>query len=216
MTSRIVTVGLVCASLYAAALGAGAVAQDEEGTPAPTVAAETATPQAPESTTTAAPSPFPSPVETVVQATPEPTQTSAPQADPTSEPTTAPTEAPTQAPAQAPAQTATPGASPSATATPGLGVDKSRSGAKRAKPNRAQGSSGAKCADGGKLVGSVVDPSASTSARECAPKNDDDHSHEDADEHGHDHGGPVDTPAPIQRSDGTPTPANPSYSLATP
>ena len=64
MTSRIVTVGLVCASLYAAVLGAGAVAQDGESTPAPTAAAETATPQ---STTTANPSPFPSPVETVVQ-----------------------------------------------------------------------------------------------------------------------------------------------------
>src|SRR5215213_6143778 len=89
MTSRIVTVGLVCASLYAAALGAGAVAQDEESAPAPTVAAETATPQGPESTTAATPSPFPSPVETVVDATPEPTQTSAPQADPTSEPTSA-------------------------------------------------------------------------------------------------------------------------------
>ena len=40
MTSRIVTVGLVCASLYAAALGAGAVAQDEQSTPVPTAAAE--------------------------------------------------------------------------------------------------------------------------------------------------------------------------------
>src|SRR5215218_5251996 len=49
MTSRIVTVGLVCASLYAAALGAGAVAQDQENTPGQASAqapAETPTPRA--------------------------------------------------------------------------------------------------------------------------------------------------------------------------
>jgi murein DD-endopeptidase MepM/ murein hydrolase activator NlpD len=210
MTSRIVTVGLVCASLYAAALGAGAVAQEEESTPAPAVAAETATPQVPEATTTAAPSPFASPVESVVEATPEPAQTSTPQADPTSEPTSAPTEAPTQAPAQ----TAAP--NPSATATPALGVDKSRDAAKLRKPNRAQGSSDAKCSGGGKLVGTVVDSSTSTSARECAPKDEHDDEDEHGDDHGHDHGGTPDTPAPTQRADGTPTPANPGYSLATP
>src|SRR5215211_7815336 len=204
MTSRIVTVGLVCASLYAAALGAGAVAQDEESTPAPTVAAETATPEAPQATTTAAPSPFPSPVQTVVEATPEPTQTSTPQADPSASPTGTPTEAPARA--QAPAQTATPGAGPTATATPALGVDKSRP-AKARKPNRAQGSSDADCTDDGELVGTVVDSSTSTSGRECGSeeKNGDDHDHE-----------PADTPPAIQLPDGTPTPANPSYSLATP
>jgi len=204
MTSRIVTVGLVCASLYAAALGAGAVAQDEESTPAPTVAAETATPEAPQATTTAAPSPFPSPVQTVVEATPEPTQTSTPQADPSASPTGTPTEAPARA--QAPAQTATPGAGPTATATPALGVDKSRP-AKARKPNRAQGSSDADCTDDGELVGTVVDSSTSTSGRECGSeeKDGDDHDHE-----------PADTPPAIQLPDGTPTPANPSYSLATP
>jgi murein DD-endopeptidase MepM/ murein hydrolase activator NlpD len=220
MTSRIVTVGLVCASLYAAALGAGAVAQDEESTPAPTVAAETATPQAPESTSTATPSPFPSPVQTVVEATPEPTQTSTPHADPTSEPTSAPTEAPTQAPAQAqaPSQTATPGAGPAATAAPTLGVDKSRGAKRGGKPNRAQGESGVKCPDGGKLLGSVVGASTSTSARDCAPEKDDEDRDGDRGHDGHDHGdgGTPDTPAPTHRSDGTPTPANPSYSLATP
>ena len=201
MTSRIVTVGLVCASLYAAALGAGAVAQDEAGAPAPTVAAETATPQAPDSATTATPSPFPSPVQTVVEATPEATQTSTPQADPTS----APTQAPTQAPAENPTGTATPGASPTATATPALRVDKTRTG--RTKPNYSLGRTGAECADGGKLVGTVVDPSASTSTRECEVQK--------RDKHEHDHGG-SDTPAPTERSDGTPTPANPGYSLALP
>jgi hypothetical protein len=207
MTSRIVTVGLVCASLYAAALGAGAVAQDEETTPAPTVAAETATPQAPESTTTATPSPFPSPVQTVVEATPEPTQTSTPQADPTAAPTSAPTQAPEQKQADAPAQTAAPAASPTATATPALGVDKSRR-ARNRKPNRVQGSAGVECDDRGKLVGTVVDPSVSTSSRECD-------SEEKDGEHADDHG-PADTPAPVQLPDGTPTPANPGYSLATP
>ncbi|HKH18787.1 MAG TPA: lytic murein transglycosylase [Solirubrobacteraceae bacterium] len=199
MTSRIVTVGVVCASLYAAALGAGAVAQDQESAPAPTVAAETATPQAPESTTTAEPSPFPSPVETVVEATPEPSQTSTPPADPTAEPTSAATEAATQAPAQS----ATPGAA-TPTATPALGVDKSRGG-RRSKPNRAQGSFDGECRGGGKVVGTVVDSSTSTSARGCTPE-----------EHDDDRGGATDTPAPIQRADGTPTPANPGFSLATP
>jgi hypothetical protein len=215
MTSRIVTVGLVCASLYAAALGAGAVAQDEASTPAPTVAAETATPQAPESTTTATPSPFPSPVQTVVEATPEPTQTSVPAAEPTS----APTEAPTQAPTQAPAGTETPNA-PAQAATPALGVDKTpRAGKKRrggSKPNRAVGMQ--ECPEGGKLVGSLAGPSTSTSGRDCAPAEEDDESeHEDDGGAGHDHGSPSsDTPAPAYLPDGTPTPANPGYSLATP
>ncbi len=200
MTSRIVTAGLVCASLYAAALGAGAVAQDEASTPAPTVAAETATPQAPQSTTTATPSPFPSPVQTVVEATPEPAQTTAPQSDPTAEPTSAPTQAPTQ--------TATPGASPTATAAPALGVDKSRS-AKRHEPNRAQGSS-EECPARGELVGTVVDPSASTSTTECTPAGDEDEAGRGDDRAARD------TPAPTHRSDGVPTPANPSYALATP
>src|SRR5215218_10418000 len=194
MTSRIVTVGLVCASLYAAALGAGAVAQEEESTPAPTIAAETATPQAPESTTTATPSPFPSPVETVVEATPEPTQTSTPQADPTSEPTAAPTQAPTQ--------TATPTADPTApaTATPRIGVDKTKRTRKHAKPNRAEGSAGT-CPTGGRLIGTVGNASTSTSGRDCTPVKQDEDDHES---------GPLggDTPAPTVQSNGVPTPAN--------
>jgi murein DD-endopeptidase MepM/ murein hydrolase activator NlpD len=207
MTSRIVTVGLVCASLYAAALGAGAVAQDAESTPVPTVAAEAATPQAPESTATAVPSPFPSPVETVVEATPEPAQTSTPQADPTSEPTSAPTEAPAQA--QAPSQTATPGADPTATATPGV-VDEPPSAARGGKPNRGQVDSGDECPDGGKLADPVKDSSTSTSTRECETTKKKRKDRRDDD------GGTADTPAPSHRSDGTPTPANPGYSLATP
>jgi hypothetical protein len=205
MTGRIVTIGLVCASLYAAALGAGAVAQDATSTPTPTAAAETATPQAPASTSTATPSPFPSPVETVVQATPEPTQTSTPPADPTAAPTTAPTETPTQAPTQS----ATPGPSPSATATPALGVDKTTP-RKHAKPNRAQGTAGGCDAKTGKLVGSVLHTSTSTSTSDCAPvAPSDGHQHDGA-------GGTADTPAPTEQPNGIPTPANPNYSLSTP
>ena len=193
LPSRILTVGLVCASLYAAALGAGAVAQ-EESTPTatPTVAAETATPQAPLETSTASPSPFPSPVETVVDATPEPTQTSTPPADPTSEPTTAP------------AQTATPTADPTATATPPLGVDKTKGGRRHGKPNRAEGSA-TMCPADGELVGTVGNTSTSTSGLDCVPAEQDE-------------GGPLgnDTPAPTVQSNGVPTPANPTYSLATP
>jgi hypothetical protein len=209
MTSRIVTVGVVCASLYAAALGAGAVAQDDPATAEPTVAAQTATP---ESATTATPSPFPSPVETVVEATPEATQTSAPTADPTSEPTSAPTQAPTQAPTEAPAQTATPGASPTATAAPKLSVDKSQDRDHR-NANRTEGGSDEKCADGGELVGTVVDPSTSTSGVECE-KQDENIKPDHGDDAGNGDGG-TDTHAPSYRSDGTPTPANPNYSLAT-
>jgi hypothetical protein len=206
LPSRILTVGLVCASLYAAALGAGAVAQDEEGTPAPTVAAETTTPQPPAETSTAAPSPFPSPVETVVEATPEPTQTQTPEtpkADPTSAPTTAPTEAPTQ--------TAAPTADPTATATPRrIGVDKTKRQRTDAKPNRAEGSAGIECPTGGKLIGTVGGKgSTSTSSGGCTQVKPEENDHE---------GSPLgdDTPAPTVQSNGVPTPANPSYSLATP
>jgi hypothetical protein len=209
LPSRILTVGLVCASLYAAALGAGALAQDDDVTPEPTVAAETTTPQPPAETSTAAPSPFPSPVETVVEATPEPAQTSTPEADPTSAPTSAPTEPP--------AQTATPTAepaAPTATATPRLGVDKTKPKRRqRTKPNRAEGSAGT-CPADGKLVGTIGKTSTSTSGRACVQAQpEDDH------DEGHDHeGGPLgdDTPAPAFQSDGVPTPANPTYSLATP
>ena len=157
LPSRIVTIGLVCASLYAAALGAGAFAQDEESTPAPTAAAtETAPPQAPAETSTATPSPFPSPVETVVEPTPAATEPAAPTADPTTAPTTAPTEAPTQ--------TATPDGKPDPTATPGLGVDKTA-------PRRQEGQAeplaglGRPCPTG-KREGKA---STSTSTRDCVP-----------------------------------------------
>ena len=136
LPSRIVTIGLVCASLYAAALGAGAFAQDEEATPAATAAAtETATPQAPAETSTATPTPFPSPGRDGRRGhARRRRRPRRPTADPTSEPTAAPTEAPTQAPA--PTETATPGGKADPTATPGLGVDKTQPRAKQAATSR--------------------------------------------------------------------------------
>ena len=190
---RIVTIGLVCASLYAAALGAGAVAQDEQATPVPTASAEPQAPQAPESTSTATPSPFASPVETVVEATPAPAQTAAPTADPT-----------VVGPVETPTQTVTPGATPAATATPALGVDKTKR-TRRAKPNRAQHEA-VECFGTGELVGTVGGASASTSTTECIE--------DGAKDDGAD--GTADTPAPTEQSNGIPNPSNPSYSLATP
>jgi murein DD-endopeptidase MepM/ murein hydrolase activator NlpD len=207
--SRILTVGLVCASLYAAFLGAGAVAQDGEPTPEPTVAPETATPEATVESPPA--TPFPSPVETVVEATPDPTQTATPPADPpaapTEAPTQAPTDAPTEAPAQEPAQSATPDPAPAATATPQLGVDKTKRARKPAQPNRAEGSAG-ECPTKGKLIG-TVGGSTSSSGRDCTQIELD----EDTDE-----AGPLgdDSPVPTVQPNGIPTPANPDYSLATP
>ena len=202
LPSRILTVGLVCASLYAALLGAGAFAQDDAATPEATPAAETATPEATVESST--PTPFPSPVETVVEATPAPTETATPPADPTA----APTEAPTQAPAQSATPDAKP-AAPAATTSPRLGVDKTKRARKDGKPNLEQGSAG-KCPTNGKLVGTVGAGSGSGSGRGCTPVDlDDDHQHD---------GGPLgnDTPAPTTQPNGVPTPANPNYSLATP
>ena len=214
LPSRIITTGLVCASLYAAALGAGAFAQDEAATPAATPAAtapavETpaATPEAVE-TATATPSPFPSPVETVVAPTPEATQTADPTATPTTAPATAPTAAPTQAPAQAaPAQTAAPAAGKGADApAPKLGVDGPR--AKRVKPNREQGSAAASCPSTGERVGTVVGASTSTSTSDCVEIGDEVAGDQDllGD----------DTPAPAYQPNGVPTTSNPGYSLAMP
>jgi hypothetical protein len=197
MTSRIFVIALVCASLYAAALGAGAVAQDEPTAPVPTASAtETATPEAAQPSTA---TPFPSPVQTVVEATPEPTQTAAPQV--------AATDTPAVAPTQAPVQTAAPQADTPAGSTPFLGVDETLP-RKHAKPNRAQGVAGT-CGGKGSLVGTVGKASPSSSTSDCAivkrkrPATP---------------AAPTGTAvtAPIRHVDGSPSPANPSYSLATP
>ena len=105
---------------------------------------------------------------------------------------------------------------PTATAAPKLGVDKSQDRKRReaeSRPGqlgrevrRRTASSSAR----------VVDPSTSTSGRECASR-----TRTRSATSGR-RGRPTTTapsptrPAPSYRSDGTPTPANPSYSLATP
>ena len=106
---------------------------------------------------------------------------------------------------------------PGATATPGsLGLDLSRKKNKRRNGHSGNGSIVDEgCLDGnagkkskkkrGELVGSVVD-STSTTASECDLLNS--NAPDDA------LGG--DTPRATERSDGTPTPANPGYSVATP
>ena len=112
LSSRILTIALVCASLYAALLGAGAFAQDEESTPAP---AETA-----------------APAQTA----------EAPKPDPTAKPPEAPAQAQAPAQTRQPEQTpaATPG-KPAAAPAPKLGVDKVKRARKDDKhPNREQGS----------------------------------------------------------------------------
>jgi murein DD-endopeptidase MepM/ murein hydrolase activator NlpD len=217
--SRILTVGLVCASLYAAFLGAGAVAQDEDGgePPAPAPAetaqatAESAPPAPEEPTAEPAGATTEAPAQAPTQA-PAQAPTETPTQAPAETPTQAPAEPPTQAPAQAPAETATPDADPAPSATPRLGVDKTRRARKPSpQPNRAEGTAG-ECPTGGELIG-TVGGSTSTSGRECTKVE------LGKEEEGHDHeGGPLgdDTPAPTVRSDGTPTPANPDYSLATP
>ena len=108
---------------------------------------------------------------------------------------------------------------PGATATPGsLGLDLSRKGKKNKRRNGHSGNGtilDEGCLDGdakkhskkkrGELVGSVVD-STSTTASECDLLN----SNAPDDVLG------GDTPRATERADGTPTPTNPSYSLATP
>ena len=224
LSSRILTIALVCASLYAALLGAGAFAQDEEATPAPAetaAPAQTEVPAAPPAAATpeqSEPTPFPSPVETVVEATPQPTQTAeAPKPDPTAKPAE-PAPAQTQAPAQAqaPAETQqpaqTPAAKPGTTKAPKLGVDKVKRARKDDKhPNREQGS-GERCPRNGKLVGTVG--MVSTSTRGCVEAKD----HDGGKDHGDANApfGGADSPAPAYTPSGVPTPANPGYTLATP
>src|SRR5215213_9037325 len=211
LPSRILTIALVCASLYAALLGAGAFAQDEETAPAQTAAP--AAPPAAQTPEQSEPTPFPSPVETVVDPTPQPTQSAeAPKADPTAQPTAdAPAQA--QAPAQAEAPKAvSPGKPAAGKAAPKLGVDKVKRARKDDEhPNRKQGSSRELCPRDGKLVGTVG--MASTSTRGCVKPE-----KQGAGEHGDatvPFGG-ADTPAPAYTPSGVPTPANPGYSLATP
>ena len=210
---KILLLALSCAALYAAVLGGAAIAQD------------------PTPTETASATSTPSPAATAIQGDPTPT---APAGTPTSTPTSSPTQTATPTvsstpfgtpasqptPYPSPVETVVGTPTPGATATPGsLGLDISKHGRKRKRRGNGQAGNGAivdqGCLDGkqgkkakkknSKVVGTVQD-SASTTASECdlleskAP--------EDV------LGG--DTPRATERADGTPTPANPGYAVATP
>ena len=208
--------GLVCASLYAAALGA------RRGRPGrrpaePTPAAETAhaPPATPSRTATATPSPFPSPVETVVDATPTPAQTPTPAPDATATPDE---DAHPDAHGHAHARRrrarprATPAPAPRPTATPGADGSAAR---EHRRPDRAQGVAGIASGATGELVGTVVaatsrpQPLVETARGQARGAGD----KVTTTRHGHPRRR---HPRPDLPPDGTPTPANPSYSLATP
>jgi hypothetical protein len=108
VTRRILVIGLACAAIFAAVLGAPAPADD----PAPTATAAD-TPAA-TATGTTSPEPTEAPTETPTD-TPTSTPTQSPTAAPTSSPTTTPT--PVASPVQTPVAPA-PTATPTPTATP--------------------------------------------------------------------------------------------------
>ena len=207
---KILALAISCAALYVAVLGGMALAQDP----------------APEQTATSTPSP----AATAISGEATPT---APAGTPTSTPSSTPTSTPTQTatptvsstpfataaqptPYPSPVQTVVGTPTPNATATPGaLGLDLSKQGRKRNKRRNGRSGKGAitdqGCVDGKKskknrkVVG-VVQDSASTTASECDLL--DTKAPEDI------LGG--DTPRATERADGTPTPANPGYAVATP
>ena len=209
---KILLLALSCAALYAAVLGGAAIAQD------------------PTPTETASATSTPSPAATAIQGDPTPT---APAGTPTSTPTSSPTQTATPTvsstpfgtpasqptPFPSPVETVVGTPTPGATATPGsLGLDISKHGRKRKHRRNGQAGNGTivdqGCLDGKKakkgkkrsaVVGTVQD-STSTTASECDLL--DSKAPEDV------LGG--DTPRATERADGTPTPANPGYSVATP
>jgi hypothetical protein len=210
---KIFAIALCCAGLYAAVLGGMAIAQDPAAT-------STATPEASQTPAEQAFTPTPTPSTQAPTptstSTATPTQTATQTATPTvsSTPFTPPAAA---TPYPSPVQTVVGSPTPGATATPGsLGLDLSRKKHKRRNGHSGNGAIlDEGCLDGdagkkskkkhGELVGSVVD-STSTTASECDLLNT--NAPDDV------LGG--DTPRATERSDGTPTPANPGYSVATP
>ena len=199
--SRILTVGLVCASLYAAFLGAGAVAQDEAATPEPTAAAETATPQA---TVELGANAVPVARRDRRRATPEPDadgRAGRLDGDAVRDPTAAPTGRPRRRP-----RTPPPRLRPAET-TPRPSADGVKPARKRGRIRTARREPPATA----RRVARDRKGSASSSGRGCIEVGlDEDPAAHDDDPLGDD------TPAPTVRSNGTPTPANPDYSLATP
>ena len=174
-SSRILTIALVCASLYAALLGAGAFAQDEDRRRPPPRRPRPRRPRFPTAppagdargSRSRPPSPRRSrPWSRRPRSPRRPPRRRSP-TRPRSRPRT-PRAGAHEAPAQTrqPEQTpaATPG-KPAATPAPKLGVDKVKRARKDDKhPNREQGSA-EKCPRNGKLVGTVG--MASTSTRGC-------------------------------------------------
>ena len=214
---KILALALCCAGLYAAVLGGMALAQD----PSPTATSSAESTQTPEAGVTASPTATgtaqaQSPTPTASAQTPTPTASSSPTqtASPTvsSTPFSTPAQ-PTPFPSPVETVVGTP------TATPGsLGLDLSGKGRKHGKHRNGHAGNGSitdeGCLDGksakkskkdSKVVGSVQD-STSTTASECDLLNSD----APTDVLG------TDKPRAIERADGTPTPANPGYSLATP
>jgi murein DD-endopeptidase MepM/ murein hydrolase activator NlpD len=205
---KILAIALSCAGLYAAVLGGAAIAQDPAATqtatatPAETAIAQTPTPTA--SAETPTPTASSSPTQTAT-----PTVSSTPFNTPA-----APTPFPS--PVATVAGTATPGATPGATATPGaLGLDLTRKRSRKGNRNGRAGNGAIVdqgCLDGKKkpgkdqIVQGTVYDSTSTTASECDLL--DSKAPEDV------LGG--DKPRATERADGTPTPANPGYALATP
>ena len=200
MSSRLLATVVACLSFYLVTQGTGAFAQDESATPAATPATTATPPAAPAAT---------APAETPAAAPAELAQAPAPAQSPT--PEAAPAEAPSvPAPTQTPAPTATVPPAPSPTATPGaIGEDLSRPRGKRKPAERKV----ADCNGKGELAAGAADgpvTSGSSLGRECIDRPG---SHDKAET-------PDVTPAapaaPVTRGDGTPTPANPTFTLAEP
>jgi murein DD-endopeptidase MepM/ murein hydrolase activator NlpD len=200
LTRRILATGLAGAALYAATLGALATAQD----PAPANSPDAS----PAATASTAP---------VTTTTPVTTATPAASADPTTSaspsPYASPVETTIATPGPSSTATTTPGATPTATATPGasatprtdsLGLDLTKGQGTTGGSNTKAGVSTptATCAPGAKVVGTVVG-STSTSGQACAPVKPK-------------RTGTVAPGLPITKSDGSPAPTNPTFSLALP
>ena len=179
--------------------------------------------QAPDSSTVAPAAPEAAASPPLLVAAPAPEAAAPPAAAAPAE-TPAPateTPAPAAGPATPPAATPAPvepTPAPEQPATPepiGVPADPKKGQA----PNTENGTAG--CPGRGKLVGTVVTASSSTSTSGCAPikkneKDEDDKNDKDEDAADDEKKAAAPTPAPIERADGSPTTANPTYSLATP
>jgi murein DD-endopeptidase MepM/ murein hydrolase activator NlpD len=197
---KILAIAFACTGLYAAVIGGAALAQD----PTPT--------SSPESTQTPTATAFSeTPTPTASAETPFPTASASPEV--TSSPTTTSTPSTTATPFASPVETVV-APTPTATSTPAaLGLDltkERRSSRKRGNARAGTGKivdQGCKAGERAKRPEGTVKDSTSTTASEC-----------DLIEHDHANQDPVaaDTPRPGRRADGTPTPANPTFSLATP